>query len=126
MWDHESQRIGKQKCTPLGYKLHGIAELLGFIGLFLLLVVLAYLGFRKVDHTFHASLLWLMAVPFGIGLIGECIYYYSWKLAAKKGFQYNYETREASWMEDGQRQVYKWQSSHTSDGVATKHTNSSN
>ena len=33
MWDNESQRIGKQKCTPKGYNLHVIAELLGFIGL---------------------------------------------------------------------------------------------
>ncbi len=24
MWDNESQRIGKQKCTPLGYRLHKI------------------------------------------------------------------------------------------------------
>jgi len=31
IWDNESQRIGKQKCTPLGYKLHGTAEGLGLI-----------------------------------------------------------------------------------------------
>jgi hypothetical protein len=115
MWDHESQRIGKQKCTPLGYKLHGMAELLGFIGFFLLLVVLAYLGHRKQVGTFHAQLLWLIAVPFGMGLIGECLYHYSWKLAARKGFQYDSRTCEASWMEDGQKRVYKWESKHTSE-----------
>ena len=27
MWDNESQRIGKQKCTPAGYALHVIAEM---------------------------------------------------------------------------------------------------
>ena len=108
MWDNESQRIGKQKCTPIGYTLHGIAELLGFIGILLLFAVGAYLGYRRYSGTFHSSLFWLLAVPFVLGLIGECLYRYSWRLAAKKGFHYDYETREASWTEDGQRRVYKW------------------
>ena len=46
MWDSESQRIGKKKCAPLGYRLNGIAELLGFIGLILLTAVAVYLKFR--------------------------------------------------------------------------------
>lgn len=109
MWDNESQRIGKQKCTPVGYKLHGLAELLGFVGLALLLVAGAYLAYRNSVGTFHPSLLWLLGVPFGIGFIGEALYWYSWRLAAKKGFRYDYETREASWNEEGRRCVYKWQ-----------------
>jgi len=117
MWDHESQRIGKQKCTPLGYKLHGMAEILGFIGFFVLLVTFAYCGYRRYVGTFHFSLLWLITVPFGTGLIGECLYHYSWKLAVKKGFQYNRETCEASWMEGGQKRAYKWESRHTSERI---------
>ena len=107
MWDNESQRIGKQKCTPLGYQLHGIAEGLGFLGFFLLIAVCAYLGYRHHVGTVHGRLFWLMVVPFGTGLAGEILYHYSWRLASKKGFQYDYETREASWMENGIRQKYK-------------------
>jgi len=108
MWDNESQRIGKQKCTPLGYKLHSIAELLGFVGLLLLLAAGVYLGYRASRGAFHPSLLWVLAVPFGLGSVGEVLYWYSWRLAARKGFQYDYDKREASWLEDGQRRVYKW------------------
>lgn len=110
MWDNESQRIGKQKCTPLGYALHRIAELLGFFGLLLLLAVGAYLGYRALRGTFHTSLFWMLAVPLGLGAISEILYRYSWRLAAMRGFQYDYEKREASWLEDGQRRVYKWSS----------------
>lgn len=107
MWDSESQRIGKRKCTPLGYTLHGIAELLGFIGLLLLFAVGSYLAYRSYAGTFHSSLFRFMAVPFILGIIGEGLYWYSWRLATKKGFRYDYETREASWTEGGQRRVYK-------------------
>jgi hypothetical protein len=108
MWDHESQRIGKQKCTPLGYTLHGIAEMLGFLGLLLLLGAGIYLGYRGFRGTFHTSLFWVLAAPFGLGATGELLYRYSWTLAAKKGFQYDYEKCEASWLEDGERRAYKW------------------
>jgi hypothetical protein len=108
MWDNESQRIGKQKCTPAGYRLHGFAELLGFVGLLLLFAVGVYLWYRASRGTFHPSLFWLLAVPFGFGSIGEILYRYSWVLAARKGFQYDDEKREASWLEGGQRRVYKW------------------
>jgi hypothetical protein len=108
MWDHESQRIGKQKCTPLGYALHTISDLMGFIGLLLLLGIGVYLGYRGVVGTFHANLLWLSAVPFVLACIGSALYRYSWMLAQKKGFRYDYDSSEASWVENGQRQTYKW------------------
>ena len=107
MWDNESQRIGKQKCTPLGYNLHCIAELLGFIGLLLGFGISVYFVYRWIVGTFHSSLFWLLAVPFGIGLIAEVLFQFSWLLAARKGFRYDYETREASWLQDGKRNVYK-------------------
>jgi hypothetical protein len=116
MWDNESQRIGKQKCTPLGYALHGVAELLGFIGLLFLLGTAAYLAYRGFAGTFRVSLLWLLAVPFVLGVIGEGLYWYSWRLAAKKGFHYDYDTREASWVEDGRRRTFKW-SAYPSDAA---------
>ncbi len=108
MWDSESQRIGKQKCTPRGYWLHAVSDLVGFFALLLLLVTLVYLWVRNSSGTFHDSLWWLLAVPFGVALGGSLLYGYSWRLAEKKGFRYDYKTCEASWLEDGQRIVFKW------------------
>ena len=108
MWDNEAERIGKQKCTPLGYTLHGISDLLGFIGLLLLFGNGAYLGYRSIVGTFSASLLWLFAIPFGLAIIGSILYAYSWRLARRRGFHYDYDNREASWLENGQRRTYKY------------------
>lgn len=108
MWDHESQRIGKQKCTPIGYAIHIVADMLGFAGLLLLFGTLVYMTYRGVVGPFTASLLWLLAAPFGLGFISDVLYRYSWKLALRKGFHYDYERCEASWMEAGQRRSYKW------------------
>ncbi|MAX38806.1 MAG: hypothetical protein CME33_19795 [Gimesia sp.] len=110
MWDHESQRIGKQKCTPWGYRLHEIAELLEFIGLLLFFGVGIYLGYRGLSNTFHLTLLWLIAVPFGIGLVSQVMYQFSWVMALKRGFEYDYDKREASWIENGERVTYRYSS----------------
>ena len=108
MWDNESERIGKQKCTSLGYALHSISDLIGFIGLLLLLGTGAYLGCRGIVCTFHSRLLWLFAIPFALAVVGSALYRYSWMLAQKKGLRYDYDSCEASWIENGQRQPYKW------------------
>ncbi|MEZ6131149.1 MAG: hypothetical protein R3C59_20950 [Planctomycetaceae bacterium] len=110
MWDNEAQRIGKQKCTPWGYTLQGIAELLGFIGLLFLFGVGIYLGYRGVSGTFQANLLWLLAIPFGIGIVSQALYQFSWVLAVKRGFKYDYDKREASWIENGERVIYSYSS----------------
>jgi len=108
MWDHESERIGKQKCTPLGYWLHGLADLIGFIGLLLFLGVGVYLAYRGLSQSFHASLFWLLAIPFGFGFIGQVLHQLSWGLAYRRSFEYDYEKAEASWVENGERVSYKW------------------
>jgi hypothetical protein len=108
MWNNESERIGKQKCTPIGYALHVISDYLGLIGLLLLVGIGAFLTYRGVAGTFHSVWLWLFAVPFGLAIVGSILYRYSWFLAYKKGFSYDFDEREASWIENGQRQTYKW------------------
>jgi hypothetical protein len=105
MWDNESERIGKQICTPLGYVLHGISDLIGLVGLLLLFVTCAYLGYRGIVGTFHAGLLLFLIVPFGLAFIGLLLYRNSWMLARQKGFRYDYDTREASWIEDGEKKI---------------------
>ena len=109
MWDNESERLGKKKCTPIGYALHGVVEIGGLIGLLMLLGTIAVLTYKCIAGTFHVHLLWLFAVPFLLGLLCEVLFRYSWRLAQKKGFRYDYATREASWIEDGNRRVYKWE-----------------
>jgi hypothetical protein len=108
MWDSEGQRIGKQRCTPLGYALHGVSDLIGFTGLLLLLGTGAYLAYRRTVGTFHTTLLWLLAIPFAVGVIGSLLCRYSWFLAHRRGFRYDYETCEASWLENDSRRTYKY------------------
>ena len=110
MWDSESERIGKQRCTPIGYTLHGIADLTGVVGLILLLATFGYWAWRSLAGTFHASLIWFLAVPLGLGLVSELTFRMSWWLAYRRGFQYDVDRREASWMESGQRRSYMYQS----------------
>lgn len=109
MWDHESQRIGKKKCTPLGYALHTIAELLGLIGMLFIFGIIGFLMYRAITGNFHLSFLRLLIFPIAIGLVAEAMYRISWVLAAKKGFEYEYEKCQASWNERDKRVTYKWE-----------------
>jgi hypothetical protein len=108
MWDSECERIGKQRCTPTGYALHVFADLLGFIGLLVLLPAPFFIAWRWLGGTFRTYHLWLLAVPIAIGLASEAIYRYSWRLALSRGFSYNPERREASWLEAGERRTYRF------------------
>jgi hypothetical protein len=106
MWDHESERIGKQKCTRLGYALHATSDLIGFLGLALLFG----LGIARIVRQFPT---WMFVIPFALGAIGSALYRYSWMLARRKGFRYDYDSREASWLENGERRTYKYAPSRT-------------
>jgi len=59
MWDNEAQRIGKRRCTRLGYALHALSDLIGSVALVLLLSTVASLGYQSIIGTFRAGLLWL-------------------------------------------------------------------
>jgi len=107
MWDSETERIGKRKCTPVGYAMHGIADLLGFIGLLLLCCFLVYIGYKWIAGGFHAYMWWLLGIPFGIDVIGDVLYYVSWTIAYKRGYEYDPEKRIASWEENGIRITYR-------------------
>jgi membrane protein implicated in regulation of membrane protease activity len=113
MWDHESQRIGKKKCTPLGYALHTIAELLGLIGMLFMFGIIGFLVYRAITGNFRLSFLWLLIFPFALGLVAEAMYRISWVLATKKGFEYDYKKCQASWNERDKRVTYKWEPNKT-------------
>lgn len=108
MWDNEAERIGKLRCTRLGYALHAVSDLIGFAGLLLLLVIPAFLGYQGFVGKFSARSLWLLAIPFGMGIIGSILYRISWALAHRRGFRYDYDAREANWIENGQARTYKY------------------
>jgi hypothetical protein len=106
MWFDEVERIGKQRCTPAGYALQVVGELVGFFGLLMLLGVPAYLAYRVAVGAFEWSLLWLLVVPFAIGALGSILVAFSWSLAHRKKFRYDYERRVSSWMEGGEERTY--------------------
>ena len=115
MWSDEVERIGKHRCTPVGYALHGAGQLFGFFALFLLLVAIVYVPYRAVIGEFTRSLLWLLLAPFVIGLLGKGILAVSWQLARRKQFHYDYERRVSRWVEDGVERTYTyadWEAEH--------------
>jgi hypothetical protein len=108
MWFDEVERIGKQRCTPFGYALQGIGEFVGFLGLLTLLGMPVYLAYRGLVGSFNWSLLWLLTVPFVIGIAGRLIVEFSWSMASRKKFQYDYERRVANWIEAGEKRSYSF------------------
>jgi hypothetical protein len=108
MWDSETERIGKQRCTRLGYWLHGISDLIGFVGLIILVSMAGYLSYRGLAGTFRTGLLRMLLIPFALAIFGGVLYQVSWIIARRKKFHYDYETGEASWEENGQKRFYKY------------------
>ena len=111
IWDHESQRIGKQRCTPVGYFLHGLSDLVGLIAALSLLAAPAYIAVAAFRGRFVWSSLWLLLVPFAIALAGNILHSYSWHLAEKKSFRYDSEKCVSTWIEAGEMKSYKFGSS---------------
>ena len=117
IWFDEVERIGKQRCTPFGYALQGVGELIGFVGLLALLGVPFYLAYTVVAGSFLWSLLWLLAVPVVLGIVGSVLVSFSWSLASRKQFRYDYGRRVSSWVEGGQERFYTyadWQAEQAS------------
>ena len=108
MWDHESQRIGMQRCYPLAYDIHGIGELIGFLGLLVLLGTLGWMAYLRTVAGFTVQSWWLLTVPFGIGIVSEALVQTSWAMVTRRGFKYDYQKSEASWDHNGKRVVYRY------------------
>ena len=106
IWSNEVERIGKQRCTPLGYTLQGIGDLVGFLGLLMFLGMPVYLIYRGVIGTFNWNLLWLLTAPFVIGIVGRVMVEFSWWMAFRKKIHYDDERSESSWIEGGEKRLY--------------------
>ena len=100
MWQDEVQRIGKQRCTTLGYQLHGLSDLIGLVATILFLALPCYLVYRVAQGTFAWPSLWMLLVPFAVAIVGSILHSYSWHLADIREFKYDYETRISSWRND--------------------------
>jgi hypothetical protein len=86
--------------------LQGIGGLIGFAGLLLLFVSLAYLTYRGIGGTFAWPMLWLIAVSLGLGIVGRVTIAFAWHLAHRKQFHYDYERRVSRWIDDGFERTY--------------------
>lgn len=110
MWQNEIERLGKKRCTPVGYLLHVIAEYIGFAGLLVFLATLGFWGWRLLEGTFHSALLWWSVVPIGLGILSESTIRYSWRLANRCEFQFDQHRREACWMKNGEFHSLRYKS----------------
>ena len=101
MWDTEIQRTGLQKCTPTGYALHAFAELFGFTGGMFLLIAFFAASFmnRRIGIIIVCS-------SVAIGLMGRILDMIAHRIAARRDFKYDDESRTASWNENGKRVTY--------------------
>ena len=106
MWDHESQRLGKYRCTPVGYALHVIADCIGLAGLLLVFIAPGLLIKNWWHGTFVPIQCWSLAVPFALGILSEVLFWCSWWLARRRGFRYDHHSCEASWDEAGERRTF--------------------
>jgi hypothetical protein len=108
IWFSEVERIGKQRCTSVGYALQGVGDLMGFSGVVLLVAVPVYLVYQAIVGAFEWSLLWLLIVPFVVGIVGSTLVAFSWALAYWKKFHYDDERCESSWIEAGEKRAYTY------------------
>lgn len=104
MWDNEVQRVGKQRCTPFGYSLHIIADMLGMAALLLLFVMPVVCVWQAIAGRFERHHLLGFVAAFCIGIVARHLNYASWLLAERRDYRYDYDTREATWIANGQRQ----------------------
>lgn len=106
MWSDEVERIGKQRCTPEGYRLQSIGDFVGLLGLLMLLAAVVYQVIHSLLGQPRWPPLWLITIPFDFGLVGSILVRLSWQMAARKNFHYDYGRRESTWTEAGQMRRY--------------------
>lgn len=111
MWDNESQRIGKMKCTPMGYNLHVLSDLIGLLGILCFVSIIVFFVVMIIKGSFRPTYFWLLLIPVSLDVVMMIVHAYSWRLASRKGFEYDYESCEASWFEGEKRITYRFEES---------------
>jgi hypothetical protein len=117
IWFDEVERIGMHRCTPFGYALNVLGGLLWFLGILLIPGMPAYLVFLWfIAGTFPWPLLWMLAIPFRIIILGSVLIAMSWLLAGLKNFRYDGERRESSWIDGGQNRSFTYSDWQAAEG----------
>jgi hypothetical protein len=106
MWNSENQRLGMKACTPFGYNVRCIADLIGLFGLIFLFGILGVFTLRYLRHQFELRDLWLLLIPLVVGLVGRVLFEFGRELAAKKKFEYDFQTMTAKWIENGYERMF--------------------
>ena len=106
MWDSENQRLGLKQCTPLGYMLVGVGDVVGMLlGTVALISCGVYLTYQLIAGRFSSGLLWLLLIPVGLGVLGRVIFEAGWLLARRRRFRYD-SARVVRWNEGGEIRTY--------------------
>jgi hypothetical protein len=106
MWDSETERLEKKACTSVGFSLHVVSELIGFVGLLMLPASGVVFVWKMVVGSPKGPAGWLLAAAFGLGAVSEVMFQYSWQMARRRGFEY--DGKVASWVEKGERRTYRF------------------
>ncbi|MBH0205094.1 MAG: phage holin family protein [Nitrospira sp.] len=106
MWFSENERMGFRACTPTGYKLVGVAGLLGFLGWVLFLLLAGVFALAGITRLVTPPTLWAFIVPIGLGAIAFVVDSYGRSMAQRRRFQCNYKPDYASWIENGVLKTY--------------------
>jgi hypothetical protein len=116
IWFDEVERIGMQRSTPIGYAINSIGGIFWLFGMLALLGIPPYLAYRGFVGTFYWSILWLLTVPFLVVIVGSILIGVSWSLAHRRGFHYDYERRESTWVDAGEKRSYTFDDWQAADG----------
>jgi hypothetical protein len=106
MWFSENERKAFMQCTPAGYRLVGVAGLIGLVGWVLFLVLVAVVILAGATRLFEAPTLWTFGLPIAFGVVAFVIDNVGRSFARRKHFQYYYTPDVASWQEDGMLNTY--------------------
>lgn len=86
-----------------------IGEIVGFLGLLLLFgIPILCVVYKTVTGIFNNMLLWLLAIPVVMGIVGQVMVLISWRMAFRKKFHYDCQYREATWIDAGAKCSYRF------------------
>jgi len=108
MWDTETQRIGKMRCSNRAYSLHVNAELIGFCGALLFFGFCIWFVATWLISAWSTPTYWLFVIPLTLGILSEILFQYSWIMVNRKGYRYDAEGDRVTWTEGDQEQTYSY------------------
>lgn len=106
MWDSENERLGVQACNKSAYNLRAIAELVGALSLYLLFFIIIFLAYRYFTDEYTNRLLFLILIPFFVGIVCEIIFQTALKKLSSVSYNFDPLTGVTTWIENNQKKSY--------------------